>query len=465
MFRARLLLLILLAIVGCASPHKPALVTPPDTAHVAPPTLITEVRVFTGLEDELSQPVDVLLAGGRVAKVAMPGELSPPADAEIVDGKGRTLLPGLVDMNVRLGPPPDLAPWAGAIVDPRHQVEALLYSGITTAVVVGHDIDVEALQKDITQGKLAGPRMFRSSFAIAKDDAQEQGPFARFFRAKNVRLAKNPKDAARAARRDFEYLRSDFAKVDFGDRNGIGRAELEAVVAEAHMYEREVFVDAKSPEAAAAAAQAGAAYLLHPPWTGVLSPMDLDAISIAGAPVGTTARVWSAMSERLAGSHTTNELEGDILGRRVSTAEEDPGGGVSENTRELAADYARNSRENLRELFEMGVPLLVGTGAGLPGIIHGASIHQELEALVAMGIPSAQVLKMATSYPVRLLSPQSAFGVIGIGAYADLLLVEGDPLEDIAAVGRIVAVWQAGRRLDRLAPPDATTGAAAAPKR
>ncbi len=439
---------------ACATAHRPVLVTPPDTHHEAPPTLIKGVRVFTGLEDELSEPVDVLLARGRVAKITHAGRMEAPAGTEVVNGTGRTLLPGLVDMNVRLGGAGDAPAWAGTMVDPRLQAEALLYSGITTVVAVGHEADIEALQKEIANGRVAGPRMFRSSHAIVGGEVLDPGPFARFFRAGSTRVVDSPRNAARAARRDLEELRSDFVKVDFDGGPGLSRKALEAIVAEAHMYERAVFVDAARPEDAAEAAEAGATLLLHTPWTAALSPEQLDSISLSGAPVVTTGRIWAAMGARMSGKPSGSPLEAELQRPNSTATAAQPGGvGISDETLRLASSYDETTRENLRRLHALGVPLLAGTGAGLPGVVHGASLHQELEALVALGFEPAEVLKMATSYPVRLLAPSSAFGVIGIGAYADVLLVEGDPLEDISAVGRIVAVWQAGRKLERLPAP------------
>lgn len=456
----RLLLAPLLALSACASAHQPVLVTPPDTHHEAPPTLIKNVRVFTGLEDDLTQPVDLLLSGGRIAKVAHPGQLEGPADAEVVDGSGKTLIPGLVDMNVRLGAVDDVPPWAGAIVEPRLQAEALIYSGITTVVAVGHDADVEALQKEIAGGRVAGPRLFRSTHPIVGSEASEPGPFERWFRTKTVKPTDTPRDAARAARRDLESLRSDFVKVDFGGGPGLSRKALEAVVAEARMYERSVFVDARGPQDAAEAAEAGAGLLLHTPWTGALTPEQMDAIAMSGAPVVTTARIWAAMGERMSGAETRSDLEKEIV-----PSEGGPGldGVVSSDTRELASTYDAALRANLVALHRNRIPLLAGTGAGLPGVVHGASLHQELQALVELGFPPAEVLKMATSYPVRLLAPRSPFGMIGIGAYADVILVDGNPLEDMSSIGRIVAVWQAGRKLERKVPgPAAANDQAAA---
>jgi len=453
---ARLVLALILASSACATAHQPVLVTPPDTHHEAPPTLIRNVRVFTGLEDDLTQPVDLLLSGGRIAKVTHPGQLEAPEGATVVDGTGRTLLPGLVDMNVRLGALDDVPPWAGAIVEPRLQAEALLYAGITTVVAVGHDADVEALQREIAAGRVAGPRLFRSTHAIVGKDAPDPGPFERWLRTKQVKKADTPRDAARAARKDLESLRSDFVKVDFGGGPGLSRDALAAVVAEARMYERSVFVDARGPQDAAEAAEAGASLLLHTPWTGAFTPEQMDAIAMSGAPVVTTARLWTAMGERMAGEGTGSSLEREMVRQEAPGGE----GMVSTNTRDLASTYDAALRSNLVALHRQGIPLLAGTGAGLPGVVHGASLHQELQALVDLGFPPNEVLKMATSYPVRLLAPRAAFGMIGIGAYADVVLVDGNPLEDMSAIGRIVSVWQAGRRIDRRVPADATPAAA-----
>jgi imidazolonepropionase-like amidohydrolase len=119
-------------------------------------------------------------------------------------------------------------------------------------------------------------------------------------------------------------------------------------------------------------------------------------------------------------------------------------------------EFVSNLGANVLTLREAGVTLLAGTDTGIPGVIPGAGLHEELKALVATGIPASDVLKMATSVPADVLEPGTHRGVIDPGAPADLLLVRGDPTQNIADLDRIVGVWQQGERVDAVYP-DAPT--------
>jgi hypothetical protein len=111
------------------------------------------------------------------------------------------------------------------------------------------------------------------------------------------------------------------------------------------------------------------------------------------------------------------------------------------------APDGRIQRENVAALHAAGVPILAGTDAPNPGLVHGASLHRELEHLVEAGLSPQDALAAATSVPARVLGLTDR-GVIDVGARADLILVSGDPTSDIAASASIVDVWLGGRRVD-----------------
>jgi imidazolonepropionase-like amidohydrolase len=90
-----------------------------------------------------------------------------------------------------------------------------------------------------------------------------------------------------------------------------------------------------------------------------------------------------------------------------------------------------------------GVPLLAGTDAPNPGTTHGASLHRELELLVAAGLTPVEALTAATSTPARMFGLLDR-GRIAPGLRADLLLVAGDPSIDITTTRAIVYVWRNG---------------------
>lgn len=114
------------------------------------------------------------------------------------------------------------------------------------------------------------------------------------------------------------------------------------------------------------------------------------------------------------------------------------------------ASYA-TARESVTALQEAGVTILSGTDSveqeGMPfSIPLGASLHRELELLVQAGLPVAQVLASATGRAATCWGLEDR-GEIRVGARADLVLLEGDPLQDIAATRSIQGVWVAGRHI------------------
>jgi len=113
----------------------------------------------------------------------------------------------------------------------------------------------------------------------------------------------------------------------------------------------------------------------------------------------------------------------------------------------LNFDYALAA---VRALRAEGVPILAGTDAPNPGTAHGASMHREMELLVKAGLTPAEALAAATSRPARTFGLTDR-GRIAAGLRADLLLVKGDPTQDITATRDIVAVWKTGAPLDRAA--------------
>jgi imidazolonepropionase-like amidohydrolase len=102
----------------------------------------------------------------------------------------------------------------------------------------------------------------------------------------------------------------------------------------------------------------------------------------------------------------------------------------------------------IKELKAAGVPILAGTDAPNPGTTYGASLHEELALLVESGLTPTEALVAATSAPVRAFHVADR-GRIARGLRADLVLVQGNPDEDILATRNIVAVYKAGIADDR----------------
>jgi hypothetical protein len=116
------------------------------------------------------------------------------------------------------------------------------------------------------------------------------------------------------------------------------------------------------------------------------------------------------------------------------------------------------------QLRSAGVPILAGTDAGNPGTSHGAALHRELELLVKAGLTNTEALAAATSVPAKAYRLADR-GRIAAGMRADLVLVSGDPSNDITATRAIEGVWKAGVRAEREGFAQAVAAATAAMER
>jgi len=106
-------------------------------------------------------------------------------------------------------------------------------------------------------------------------------------------------------------------------------------------------------------------------------------------------------------------------------------------------------KSNLLRAYKAGVMLVTGSDAGNLLVIHGPTVQRELELWVNAGIPARDALQAATYNAARLLGAQDRIGAIRKGLDADLLIVDGNPLDDIQVTERISMVIFKGERVDR----------------
>ena len=100
-------------------------------------------------------------------------------------------------------------------------------------------------------------------------------------------------------------------------------------------------------------------------------------------------------------------------------------------------------------LNRAGVPILAGTDLANPYVYPGFGLHDELGLLVRAGLTPAEALRTATINPARFLGVTDSLGVVAPGKIADLVLLDANPLQNIANTRKIRAVIQGGRLLDR----------------
>jgi imidazolonepropionase-like amidohydrolase len=99
-------------------------------------------------------------------------------------------------------------------------------------------------------------------------------------------------------------------------------------------------------------------------------------------------------------------------------------------------------------MMELGVPVLAGTDTGNPYLVPGYALHQELELLVESGLTPLQALRSATHEPAKLLGREDSLGTVAPGKFADLVVLDNDPLRDIRNTRQIHALVVNGRLID-----------------
>jgi imidazolonepropionase-like amidohydrolase len=422
------------------------------------------VRIFDGRSDALSAPSDVLIKEGRIAAIAPPGELREAA--ERIDGRGRTLLPGLIDCHVHLGGGDGAPPWTAKRPNPDAQSAALLYAGVTTILAAAQDSDLASMKSRIAAGELAGPRIISSSRIFTAVEGHPvpllraiiPWPVSAFIVRSRVVQVADAQHARAAVDEEIADTDPDFVKIIYDDIPPGGprldRATLGAIIDEVRAKGRRASVHVGSPQEALEAVEAGASLLMHVPGDEPLSEEQARKLAASGVPLVTTSRIYSVLDGAIKGTLTFSPLEKLVMppGADDDFAHEPAGyvvPGFPQSYLDSMPERSANGARNVKMLADAGAQLIAGTDSGLPGVFHGAALHRELQALVAIGLPPARVLRMATSEAARVIDPKADYGRIEVGQRADLLLVDGDPLADVSATEKIVGVWQDGRAIRR----------------
>jgi len=427
--------------------------------------LFSNVNVFDG--EQGVGPRDVLVRKDRIEAVAPAGTLTAQ-DVIRIDGTGKTLLPGLIDSHAHLETHGE-AIWNLGLPDMKAISAAYLYAGVTSALVLQGGEDQFEVQEDSTKGKYLAPRLVLTGprltapggFPINLIRALLPWPVSRFATT-NIRTASTVEEA----REVVDDIAKEFSPPLFkltSDALPPGTPKLSGevlVAAIQRVKERKMRSVAHigAPEDIMFAAEAGLDLFAHPPTGGLLTDAQIARLKELRIPFVTTLRFLTASQDIAADGGTAMErkvVHPETLALHAQPPKdfEYPGATSREEFEAASRALIETLRQNTRRLHEAGVPLFIGTDAGSPGVIPGASIHRELALLVSLGVSPAEALRAATSAPADFADPAHTFGRIAPGQRADLLLVRGDPLARIEATADIESVFKDGIALDRQLSP------------
>ena len=389
--------------------------------------LIDDVQLWDGTGSTAQPRMSVEVRDGRILWVGSASDWAGNrTNIRVVDGRARTLIPGLMDCHVHYSSPggPD---WIARFTDPLTEIairavelaEASLRSGVTTARDVGapHAVNIR-LARTSQSGEIRAPRIRAAGTWIAH-------------RGTYVSFARQFSDAGelRSAIRAEVEAGADLIKVALAGWNEgagpKGRPEipfdaklLSVAVEEAHRANFKIACHANDAPSCHIAARAGVDSLEHGMF---LEGDDLKAMSDNKTFLVPTMSVWDAM---LYYAHAVGWPE----------------------ARKKRAEYLREgSRKAVAQAMEAGVQLALGTDAGGGAARHGR-IAREAELMVEAGMKPTQALAAGTAVAAKLIG-ETERGTIEEGKVADMVLLDADPLENIGGLRLVAAVFQGGRRV------------------
>lgn len=431
------------------------------------PIIIRHVRIIDGKGTAPQSDRDVVIERGRIMAIGKGGALAAPAGATELNGRGRTLLPGLMDLHAHFRGIDRMA--AMVVDDPallsdvyryKSQLYSYLYSGVTTVLDVGTQTRVGVgLKRLVDQDYVLGPRYFWSGPIV--EGGNDMSSF------ENVAVP-----SINDAPATIDYLRGlnvDFVKVYQGTSDPIAKA----LTTKAHAVGLRVLIDAWERNDLAQYVQYdGIDGYAHLNFHFRISDHDATVLADRNAFVFTTFYALNSFSGRVYAErpryfddpliadvmppeyvaafkrHPADPLAANadgILQRVVEPFAHDmdvPQGG---SRRAVFDRMSRIGGDNLRVLLKAGVLVAAGTDGG-----QGESLLTELELIVAdAGISPLTAIQLATWNAARVLKQDKDLGSVEQGKIADLLLVEGDPSKDIRALRNIRLVVKNGKIIDR----------------
>jgi imidazolonepropionase-like amidohydrolase len=384
---------------------------------------IKGVRVFDGRK--VIENTTVVVRDGRIEDVG--ATVNVPADAIVIDGAGRTLLPGLIDAHTH--------------VFGKGSEQALQF-GVTTQIDMFTDY---RLLQEFKRQQAAGPNPGRADLVSSGTLATVPGGHGTEYGLAIPTLSRPDEAQAFVDARIAEG--SDFIKIIYG--HGwkfpcLDRATLAALVAAAHKRNKLAAIHVDSLQDASDAIESGADILAHAWCDQEPGAAFFEQARKSRVVLIPTLTVLASICGLKPGSAPLNDPRIEPLvpvDARPGLEREFPGSGAKEE------NFKRAQRIGLA-FQRQGLPVLAGTDAPNPGTAYGASLHQELEFLVQAGFSPAEALNAATALPAQVFGLADR-GRIAKGLRADLLLVDGNPLADIRETRRIAGIWKEGVALDR----------------
>ena len=435
--------------------------------------LIQNTRVFVG-DGKVIESASILIKNGKIAEIYEGNAPDPKTlKADVVEAAGKTVLPGLIDVHVHLGA-------TGGFVEDwskfdqkkaiERELQSYLFCGVTAVRSAGDSVDdTLKVRKLFGSGEKLGTELFMCGplFTTEGGHGTEYGkflpePMRADFLAQFVRTPKSTEEARKqvdelAAKRVDAIkgvLESGAPGYPF---NRMDVSILRAVTEEAHAKGLPVAVHTGKAEDVVDAVSLPADSIEHGSMSDEISDATIAEMKAKGIVYDPTLCVVEGFTNFAKGDMTLLKrslvqqvTKKELLDGTEKAAKNPELNGMREGLKHYPMSLEAGGK-NLLKAWRAGVTLVTGSDAGNFLVLHGPTIQHEIELWVAAGIPVEVALQAATMNSAKLLRADSRIGTIEKGKEATLLIVDGNPLQDVRALSAVSTVFMKGERVNRAA--------------
>jgi imidazolonepropionase-like amidohydrolase len=383
------------------------------------------------------EDVAIVFSGARIASVGRASDVRVPTGAEVIEGRGKFVVPGLADFHHHLASGHlNVSP-----TDTKTVFRQLLAFGITSIFAMHIDMpSFVDLKKIASEDTAAVPRFF----AVGRGFATFGG------------YRPNTPEQARAAVRELKTANVDAIKIAYDDMSWVTKQSIPmlrpdvmaTIIDESHKQGLKVYVHAPILKYAKDVLRAGADGFVH----GIVSdPVDdefIDLMKKNHAVYVSTLSLFEACADMSAWTRRLADFDQHGTVKTTLDFWKNP-----DAVRQFQAIYNRTSyvaehmpvlKRNLMQTVGAGVPVVTGTDTGFPGVVAGVSSLAEPVLHVEAGLSPQTTLQAATINAARMVNREKDMGSVAEGKFADMLLLDANPIEDMSNLRKIYRVIKGG---------------------
>ncbi|MFA0963060.1 amidohydrolase family protein [Roseivirga sp. BDSF3-8] len=406
---------------------------------------ITNVKLYDPVSMSIQENMTVAVENNRISMVAPTSGATLPKDLKIIDGSGKTLLPGLFDMHTHIS-----------------KSDGILHlaAGVTSVRDMGNTLQLPELSKQFNENELLGPRLVVMAGFIDKE-----GPYT------------GPTGKSIAS------LEEGLEAIEYYHNNGYKQIKLyssiepewvKPLAEKAHSLDMRLSGHIPSFMTAEEAVRDGYDEIQHanmvllnfmPDTIDTRTPLRFTHVGAHGHEVETESKTFAEFTDLLkensvALDPTVSVFEGMFKGRKgranpafamivdrlpVQTRRSyyQSGLPIPEEEREYFSESFQRMLDIVKTLHDNGVTIIPGTDA-----MAGFALHRELENYVKAGLSPREVLRTATLTSAEVTGMDDSLGSLETGKLADMILVDGNPAEDISKIRNVVLTIKDGRLYD-----------------